>query len=66
MLAKEKTLRQWLERIECTALAILERSRNDPTKLAASNLAILLTWHRQSKVANMKNGGKAKCMEDDC
>jgi hypothetical protein len=37
-----------LERTESNAWENLE---NDPTKLTASDLTILLTWHQQPKVA---------------
>jgi hypothetical protein len=57
-LAKEKTLRQRQERTEWNAWAILEKTANDPTKLTASDLTILLTWHQQPKVASMKKDAK--------
>ena len=57
-LAKEKTLRQRQERTESNAWAILEKTANDPTKLTASDLTILLTWHQQPKVASMKKDAK--------
>ena len=57
-LAKEKTLRQRQERTESNARAILDRTANDPTKLTASDLAVLLTWHQQPKVASMKKDAK--------
>ena len=57
-LAKEKTLRQRQERTEWNAWGILEKTTNDPTKLTASDLTILLTWHQQPKVASMKKDAK--------
>ena len=57
-LEKEKTLRQRQERTESNAWAILEKTANDPTKLTASDLTILLTWHQQPKVASMKKDAK--------
>ncbi len=42
-LSKEKTLHQWQERTESNARAILKKTANDPIKLSASNLTILLT-----------------------
>jgi hypothetical protein len=57
-LAKEKTLRQRQERTELNCWAILEKTTNDPTKLTASDLTILLTWHQKPKVASMKKDAK--------
>jgi len=57
-LAKEKTLCQRQERAESNAWAILEKTANDPTKLTASDLTMLLTWHQQPKVASIKKDAK--------
>jgi hypothetical protein len=57
-LAKVKTLRQQQERTESNAWAILEKTANDPNKLTASDLTILLTWHQQPKVASMTKDAK--------
>jgi hypothetical protein len=57
-LSKKKTLRQRQERTKSNARAILKKTANDPTKLTASNLLILLTWHQQPKVASMKKDAK--------
>ena len=56
--SKEKTLHLRQERTEFNALSILEKTANDPTKLTASDLTILLTWHQQPKVASMKKVAK--------
>ncbi len=55
-LAKEKTLRQRQERTEQNALAILEAEAagGNATKIKATDLTILLSWHQHPKVAGMK------------
>ena len=57
-LAKEKTLRQRQERTESNTLAILEAAGGDTTKIKATDLTILLSWHQHPKVAGMKKEGK--------
>ena len=57
-LAKEKTLRQRQERTESKALAILETAGGDATKIKATDLTILLSWHQHPKVAGMKKEEK--------
>ena len=44
-LAKEKTLCQRQERTESKALAILKTAGGDTTKIKATDLTILLSWH---------------------
>ena len=57
-LAKDKTLRARREKNESVALDILERKGDDPTKLTATDLMALLTWHQHPQVAGMKKDAK--------
>jgi hypothetical protein len=53
-LAKDKKVRERLERMEFNALDIIQRRGGDPSKLTSGNLTTLLTWHRVSKVGELK------------
>ena len=46
------------EKNESVALDILERKGDDPTKLTATDLTALLTWHQHPQVAGMKKDAK--------
>ena len=57
-LGKDKTLRERQEKNESVALDILQRKGEDPTKLTATNLTALLTWHQHPKLAGMLKDAK--------
>ena len=46
------------EKNESITLDILERKGNNPTKLTATDLTALLTWHQHPQVAGMKKDAK--------
>ena len=46
------------EKNESIALDILERKGDDPTKLTATDLTALLTWHQHPQVAGMLKDAK--------
>jgi hypothetical protein len=51
-------LRQRQERTESNALAILNLAGSNATKIKATNLTILLSWHQHPKLAGMKKEEK--------
>jgi hypothetical protein len=57
-LAKEKKVRERMERTEFNALDIIARRGGDTTKLTSGELTILLTWHKVPKVIGMNKEQK--------
>ncbi len=51
-------MREWMERNKVNLLAILGRRGGDMTKLTASDLNTLLSWHRHPKLVCMKKEEK--------
>ena len=63
-LTKENTLHQRQERIESSALSILELAGGNISQIKSTDLTTLVTWHQHPKVASMKKGDKLTAWMD--